>query len=190
MAQVEFIFNGYTTKIQCDINENFISICNKYASKAQTQINNLYFLYNGNYLNQQLTFSQVANDFDKERKMMSLIVIEKVSTIISDHLIIPKEIVCPLCLDNIRMKIDDYKITFYECKNGHYINKILLKEYENMQKIDEFKIICEKCQNNKAKSFQKQFYKCNSCKINLCLLCKTNHNNNHNIVDYEKKLFL
>ena len=35
-------------------------------------------------------------------------------------------------------------------------------------------------------SFNKEFYKCLECNINLCLLCKSNHNKNHNIINYKQ----
>ena len=52
--------------------------------------------------------------------------------------------------------------------------------------IDESKIKCNICKdNNKSKSYKKQFYKCNSCKFNLCPLCKSAHDKSHNIIDYD-----
>ena len=131
--------------------------------------------------------------FDKKRNMMSLIVDEKNSTIDNNIIkknIISKEIICPICIEPIRMKIEDYQIILYECKNDHIINNILLKEYENLQKIDELKIICDICKsNNKANSFENKFYKCNSCKINLCPLCESTHDKSHNLVNYDQKNF-
>ena len=191
MAQVEFIFYGYKTVIQCPIDEIFLSICNKYVSKIQAEIHNIYFLYDGNEIkefNLQLPFNQVANVLDKERKIMTVLVFERVSTIVNNNIKISKQIICPLCLENTRMLMENYKIKFYECKNGHVINNILLKEYENKQKIDELKIMCYLClKNSKAKSFNKQFYICNSCKINLCPICKSTHNKENNCVNYEGK---
>ena len=190
MAQVEFIFNGYKTVIQCTMNETFSSICNKFVSKIQANINNLNFLYGGYEINEfgpEITFNQIANILDKERKIMTLLVFERVSTIVNNNIKISKQIICPQCLENTRMKIENYKIKFYECKNGHVINNRLLKEYESMQKIDELKIMCNLCQNNKANSFNKEFYRCNSCKINLCPLCKSTHNKSHNCINYEEK---
>ena len=49
-----------------------------------------------------------------------------------------KEIKCPECGENIRMKINNYKINLFDCKNVHNIN-LFLRELENNQIIDEFK---------------------------------------------------
>ena len=54
--------------------------------------------------------------------------------------------------------------------------------------IKESKIICEDCKTNtKLNAYKNQFYKCFTCKINLCLLCQKKNHNEHIIVDYEYK---
>ena len=163
----------------------------KFASKNDIPIENLYFLYNGVLFNLELTFSQVANSFDKERNMMSLLAYQRDSTISNNNtnkIIISKEIICTKCLEPARMKIKDYQIKFYECKNSHEVNNILLKQYINMQKIEELNIICDICKkNNKANSLENKFYKCNSCNFNLCLSCELIHDKTHNLVNYDQK---
>ena len=62
-----------------------------------------------------------------------------------------KYIICPQCEENIKYKINDYKIYLYECKNGHRMNNILLNEFEKTQIIDISKIKCKECkENNKS----------------------------------------
>ena len=97
-----------------------------------------------------------------------------------------KSIICPECGENAQIKIEDFKINLYGCKNGHNIKNIILENFENTQKLDISKIICNKCKENN-KSNSKEFYHCFPCKINLCLSCKENHDKNHEIIDYEKK---
>ena len=82
----------------------------------------------------------------------------------------------------------DYKIKLYDCKNGHNMENILLEEYENTQKIDTSKIICNIC--NKINLYNNEFYVCNRCKKNICQLCKSNHAKNHNINKYEQKEYI
>ena len=102
-----------------------------------------------------------------------------------------KEIICPECKENIRININNYKIKLFNCKNGHNINNILLSEFQNSQYIDESEINCNKCNEiNKFKSYNNIFYRCNICKMNLCPLCKSNHENGHNIMDYELKNYI
>ena len=90
--------------------------------------------------------------------------------------VIITDIICPICYESIKLYIEDYNIYLYECKNKHEIDNILINEFEEIQKIDISKIKCEKCKKkNKNETYNNQFYRCNSCKINICPLCKSNH---------------
>ena len=97
-----------------------------------------------------------------------------------------KDIKCPVCGELIRIHFQDYKITLFGCKNNHKIDKLFLNEYENSQKKDFLKIICNKCELNKNNWDDIKFYKCFTCKSNLCKLCKLNHDEGHNIINYDK----
>ena len=102
-----------------------------------------------------------------------------------------KLVKCPECKENIRIKMNDYKIKLYDCKNGHNIENILLEEYENTQKIDISEIKYNICNiNNKSNTFNNEFYVCNTCKKNICPLCKSIHDKNHNIINYEQKEYI
>ena len=58
----------------------------------------------------------------------------------------------------------------------------------DIQQIILSKIICGQCKKqNKAKTFNNEFYKCNECNINLCPLCKSIHEKNHNIINYDSR---
>ena len=46
------------------------------------------------------------------------------------------------------MKIKDYKISLFECKNGHKIDNLSFDEFEKTQNIDLSKIICNICKKN------------------------------------------
>ena len=67
---------------------------------------------------------------------------------------------------------------------------MLLNEFDNSQNIDEEKIICDKCQCNKSESYKKKFYKCNKCKMKLCYLCNSNHDESHEAINYENKNYI
>ena len=97
-----------------------------------------------------------------------------------------KNIICPKCGENTQIKIEGFKINLFGCKNWQIIKDILLENFENTQKFDNSKIICNQCkEKNKNKS--NGFYYCLNCKINLCSSCKENHDKNHDIIGYEKK---
>jgi hypothetical protein len=79
----------------------------------------------------------------------------------------------------------------YDCINEHEINNILLEEYENQQKVNLSKIICDICKsNNKGNSYKNIFYFCNTCGKNLCPICKDRHNQNDSIINYDEKNYV
>ena len=94
-------------------------------------------------------------------------------------MILNNNIICPLCKGNINIKIKDYKIELFDCKNKHRIENASFEEFKNIQNID-FK--CEIC--NRSIKYN-NFFRCLSCKINICFLCKLNHET-HNVTNYNK----
>ena len=102
-----------------------------------------------------------------------------------------KEIICPKCKENILIEIKDYKINMYDCKNKDIIENIKIKEFENTQKIDISKIICNECKKvNKANVYKNEFYKCLDCNKNICPICKSKHNTNHIIIEYDEVKYI
>jgi len=192
MAKIEFNFDGILTTIQCDINEKMKDIFKKYTTKIGKNINNIFFLYCGNKINEELTFKELAKLSDLEKKSMSLLVEEINSISNKSNIIKSKEVICPTCKESIKIKFDNYKVILFDCKKEHYhFFDLLLNEYEETQKIDESKIICDNCKEmNKANTYKNEFHKCLSCKMNLCPLCKNIHDQSHNIINYEKKNYI
>jgi hypothetical protein len=124
---------------------------------------------------------------------MNIIVYLKNTVILRPNaaIIQSKEVICPVCKESCRISIIDYKIIFYECKNGHKINNIFLDEFNSTQLINESSIICSDCmENNIFNSYEKRFYKCLTCEQNLCLLCQQKHNKDHIIIEYDKKNYI
>ena len=192
MVEISFYFNDTITKMQCNSNDKIIKICAKVASKIEEDIKNIYFLYNGSKLdlsNDKLSVGELLNNIDKSNKIMEILVYKNNSTLINNNYNLKSQyIICRTCLGNSRIKIEDYKIKLFGCENGHDFSDIFFKDFENTQFIDESKIKCDICKNiNKADTYGKKFFKCNTCKINICPLCKNKHNNKHYIIDYEQK---
>ena len=99
-----------------------------------------------------------------------------------------KEILCPKCLESCFFQLDNYKITLYKCKNNHVTNNIFLKDFKETQKFDSSKIICDKCKGKDINCINNtKKYKCYSCGLILCKKCKSLHNNNHKLINYDKK---
>ena len=190
MAEINFYFKGSLTKIQCNPNDKISDICKRFALKSEQDINDIYFLYDGVMIDlseEKLKVCELTKSVDKSNKTIIILVQKTKSTIIDEnHNLKSKDIICPNCSENSRIKIEDYKITLFDCENKHISSDIFFKDFEKTQYIDESKIKCDICnKNNKENTYGKKFFKCNSCKLNLCPLCKKSHNIEHYIIDYD-----
>ena len=192
MAEVEFIYNGTKTIIQCNLSEKIKDISKRFKDKINLTNKNINYTYNGNLvLNEELKFEDIVNNEDKIRKKMSFIVFDNLIETKDKDIIKSKEIICPECKENIRMNINEYKINLLKCKNGHNKENILLDEFEETQNINLTDIICNICKNNnKSISYDNIFYKCLTCNINICPLCKSSHDKNHIIINYDEKYYI
>ena len=188
MAQVIFNFEGTNTTIECNINDSMENIITNYLQRIGNEGNNLYYLYNGNIINRELTFNELANNLDTNNRTMRILVYR----IDEDkNEIISKDIICPECKENILLNIKNFKINLSGCKNKHNINNILLNKYDETQKIDISNIKCNICnQNNINNILNNKFYICCTCNKNLCFLCKSNHDNEHAIINYDNKNYI
>ena len=183
--EIEFTYNCAPFIIQCRKEVKMKDIYKSFKFKAKAEGKQLIYLYNGRNLeNDELTFNDIASQIDKNRNKMNILVIEGEGQLPHhDNIIKSKKIICPECKEDINFKINDYKICLYDCKNGHQINDILFDEFEKTQEINISKIICDSCnKSNKGLTYKNEFYYCLTCKYNLCPLCKSVHDKNHNII--------
>ena len=195
MVEIEFIYNQIKIINQCNLNDKMKDIFIKFAIKLDKKPDEIYFLYNGTIIKDELTLNEIINSEDIQKNKIKILVNdinhENELEEEEDCFKPSKNIICPNCKENIRISIHDYKIKLYECKNNHLTDNISFNQFENTQLINEKKIICEKCKkSNKNDTYEKKFYRCLPCKINLCPLCKISHDKNHNIIDYEQKDFI
>ena len=168
MAEAIFNYEGNITTIQCEMNEKMKDIIDRFLIKLEKKENNLYYLYNGTQINYELTFNEQANDIDKNRKQMNIIVTksEYPQNIIKE--IVSKDVICPECQGNSLIDFQNFHAYFHDCKNNHNIIKTL-NEFEQTQKINLNKIVCNICNiNNKGNTHNNEFYICNTCNKNIC----------------------
>ena len=123
MAEVIFSYKGIDNTIQCNIHDLMKDIINKFIQKISK--NDLYYIYNGENINKELSFIQQANEFDKDRKKMNILVYDNENNIIKENIEISREFICPECNDNILLNIKDYRIS-YECINNHKKNSFII----------------------------------------------------------------
>ena len=178
MSEVNFIYNGINTLILCSKDETLKEICSKYAIKIQKNLDDLIFLFGGINLNLELRLNQISN-----QSKINILVYDKHSTIINtnNHFEISKDVICPECGEICLIKFDDYKIKLYDCKNNHK-KYISLNVYEDTEKIDESKIVCNICKKKKNESNNKKFYICGTCNIYCCPLCSSIHQKTINFI--------
>ena len=144
MSQIDFSYNGIITAIQCNLNEKFKDIINRYALKTENDINLLYFLYSGQKIeNYELTINEISNNIDKERKRMNIQICKiKGENNITDNnniKIKSNQIICPECGEDIRIECSDYKI-----KPSIIINK---NYFENTKLINNGDIVLYEINN-------------------------------------------
>jgi len=192
MPEVEFIYNGSKIIIQCKKNEKMKNIWESFINRINENKDNIYFSYDGktgNTFNENLTFENMINSEDKKRNKMNILIFRNEIKGRGKDNLKSKDIICPICGENIRININNYKIALFKCKNKHKIDNILLDEFEETQIIDNKKIICGICKNiDKSNTYNNIFYHCCKCKKNICPICKLKHDKVHKIMNYDDKL--
>ena len=180
--------------IQCQEDQKLIDIFNNFSKKVKIDENCIYYFYDGHSISPNekgKTFLEIANSLDKERKKMNVLVYENTNEDNDNNqekrIIKSKNIICPKCNESINMKMDNYKINLFGCKNNHTFNNLSMDEFEKSQMIDLKNIKCGKCNEMKSNTYKNGLYRCYECQINLCPLCKEKHNKDHNIIDYDRK---
>ena len=102
MVEVLFNYKGFDTIIQCNKSDKMKDIINKYIIKSGNK-NNFYYLYSGEQINEELRYDDQANEVDKERKKMNILVYDKEENInnYENNIIKSKDIICPECHQDI-----------------------------------------------------------------------------------------
>ena len=177
--RVKFTFGPETKEIECEENEKLNEIYKRCPLNSKKDFNKIYFLYGGGIIsNKEATLIQIANPNDKHSKTMTILVYEYLNELTSNF------IICPKCGENAKIRIQNYKISIYDCKNRHEINDILFNKYEDCQKEASSKIVCNICNNTNMSEVY--FYKCLTCDKNICEICKSKHERKHEIINYEE----
>ena len=187
MSKVIFVYKGNEFIIQCEKNAKMSTVLNSYFNKTLLPRNSVYFLCNGEILNNEMTEDKIALSEDNKKKVL----VYDYNDNNQDEIIKSNEIICNTCKESSRIEINDYKITLYGCKNKHKNTDIKFNQFNQTQNINISKIICSFCPDkNKGNSYNKQFYRCLTCKKDLCIMCKEKHPTNHNIINYDEKNYI
>ena len=130
MTSIEFIYNESKTIIQCQKDDKVKDIINKYITKKTIDKNSVVFLYSGNIINEDLKLLDMTGKEEEEIKIL----VNSEDKSIDNSIIKSNYIICPLFGENIKFKMNNYKIYLYECKNVHRMNNILLNV--NLRKLN------------------------------------------------------
>ena len=198
MEQVtfRFILDDKEIKIRGNKTDQLDEIFKKYMQESKQKSQTIDFYHNGDKIKgdeQNLKIEDINNKDDNE---ITFIVKEKKlnnflqSSIMAAPAAAPvkeikhsKDIICPLCKKCCVISFNNYKLNLSKCeKRNHFLNNILLNEYGQTQLIDDKKF-CNSCHNEKFDSHNNKFYYCLTCYMNLCSKCKSQHTENHIIVD-------
>ena len=108
MLKVIFNYKGNETIIQCKINETMEEVIKKY--KLKIEINNEYYLYNGNKINKENKIEEIINNEDKINNKMNILVYDINGKENKNIIIELKELLCPECNENVIININEYKL--------------------------------------------------------------------------------
>jgi len=188
-AMIKLMFESRQIMFQCKSNEYMKDIFKRFAIKMQKNLSEIYFLYGGDVVNED---QELSTYLKKEKDKEIVILVNEYDDEDKLLLTLSKDIICPSCKEICILNFKDYKICLDNCKSNHFFESLLFEQFNEFQKIDESKILCNNnnCENNKKESFDSKFYKCCNCKINLCPLCKSAHDKTHKFINYEQKNYI
>ena len=190
ITTIEFEYNKIKTKIEIDIEQKFQDAVDIYLTKEKIDLNSVEFIHENKKINLNEKIESSINNINNDNdNIIPIQVIPKNDIFLNKP--IKKEISeikCPKCCEPCRMKIENYLINLFDCKNNHKTLNIELDQFEKMQNEINPIIKCNKCEKENNNNIQ--FYRCNICKINLCSECVKSHDKSHKINKSNKKIYL
>ena len=187
MSTFIFIYLGSEITIPCKQKEDIKQIIHRFCIKVGANKENLNFLCNGKILDENITEDKIP--MNQNGTKIIIVDCNNQNNDSQDIIIKSNVIICPQCKEYASLSIDNYHLTISNCKNGH-IKNINIEDFAENQKINISQIICEQCKNkNMGNAEGHLFFRCIDCKKNLCIICKSRHNPNHNIFNYYNKYY-
>ena len=188
MSSITFKYQGEEINVSCEEKEKLSPIIQRFCTKVQLQKENVNFLYQVKSIDEQMTEDQIS--FNENNKKI-IYVEDKNMNGNQKGFIKSNMIICPECQESSLISLKNYKISISNCKNGHNSDNIDILDFPNTQMVNLSKIICGECkEKNMGTEEEDSFYRCVECKMNLCLLCKSGHDPNHNIFNYSNKHYI
>jgi len=190
MIEVEFDMNQQIITVQANLNDIFQTVIDSFIKKTLLDPETVFFITNGKPIDPNQTVEKQISKLNKANNKMKVLVQFVKNDTKVDVFIQSNEVICPDCKEPCLLETKNYKIKLFNCKNNH-TNLIKIKDFPSKQKINISKILCEICSfKDMGNCSNNEFYKCLTCNKNICLLCKQNHNPNHNIINYDIKNYI
>ena len=210
MSNILFIYKGSPTYIQVESTDFFRDIFKKYAFKTFIDLKETRFLYEGNEINENLQvqnfigYGQVLKVIVQNIKDVQTKTVtdtgDNSETKLNPNLKLSDDIICPTCHEECVIKIDEFKVSLEESRNGHKFSDMPLIDFNKTQYIDksiESNITCSECKNKRSEfvdvGAEDKLYKCLECNSPLCSICmKNKHDKSHQnmIFDYGLEKYL
>ena len=185
MSEVKILYNGYQTIIQYESNEKLKDILKRFKIKVNANNKEIVYLYNNEILkDDNIIIPQLTSE-----KIITIIAYDSnnIPTNVN-NLVKSDYVICPKCKESAILEEKDYKLIISGCQNEHVTKDILINDFNNLQEIDYSTIICKECNKNNA--YNNEFYICNICKIDICSICKSKHDKNHKLINYNDKYYV
>ena len=147
MVEIEFLYIwNSAVLIQANYTGKFKDVLQKLNLKLNLNLNSIYYLYNGNVItNFNLTINEIIKRIDKHNNKITIQIMDSDKKEKNYIYIKPNQVICPKGQMITKMSINNYRIRIYDYLNKHEINNILLENFDQDQKINISKIICNEC---------------------------------------------
>ena len=177
-----FHFNNNDIKsITCKASAKVKDIKRTFLDKSFSLYPGTKLIYKGFELEEESKIEEIISEKDKRNNKMEITLSNKHEL---DRIKL-EEIKCPKCKESISLNFIDYKINLHSCNNNHKKEDISINDFMKTQDLSYLKgVKCDNCY--KSLIFQDSFYKCFTCKKNLCPSCKEKHVESHKIFDFNE----
>ena len=189
MAKVEFLYDGQKIDIYCNENDKLDKIILKFSQKVQKNKDDLCFLYGGQVVNTNSTFISLANNFDKKRKIISIIATDnyagKDSNLIMENKVLKEKLTNAIKKkEEKKTEIQElkYKLAMTKSESVNQINN-LMNTIE--KKDEEIKQLNMKLKNNDLSDIIAVNFISNNGVVNYPTSCK----GNQPFYEIEEKLY-
>ena len=106
MVEIIFNYNHIQTIIQANLDDSFNSVIQKFINKTQLDINNIYFISNGNIIsskNEKLINIMSNKEKNENKKIILVLSINSSINNENGNITKSKDIICPLCKEICKM---------------------------------------------------------------------------------------